>query len=255
MLTGWTARRPAGNASGSPRAEHYQSSKVQRRGKVPWVVELLFRFLKIYQVQAQRIKGAVLNKQVLIAVLCAPLIVACGGTTTPTNEPTSDASSSQQTSSHQTNLEHSEAVEADSVPASGWTYTEDKDEMRGTTTKFAFLESENDVGVSWPYTPQPARLVLRDRPLDGLSIIVQIDGQFTCNSYDDDQLAVKFDEGTIESYSCAEPDGGGTGALFIRSQSKFLQKLKEAEKVVIELPVYEAGPQQVTFRPMGLVWE
>ncbi|MBJ7446615.1 MAG: hypothetical protein JHC81_03690 [Brevundimonas sp.] len=144
---------------------------------------------------------------------------------------------------------------APAAPVSAWSYDEDRDEMRETSTKFASISSSNEVGVTWPYTPGPARMTLRQRSTDGLSVMVNIEGQFTCRSYQGDTIAVKFDDGPIQQYRCNEPEGGAPGLLFIQPERRFVTALKAAERVVLELPVYEAGPQQMVFHVEGLVWE
>jgi hypothetical protein len=129
--------------------------------------------------------------------------------------------------------------------ASVWSYRTERDEMRDAETKFATLESTNNVPVTWPYTPGPASVMLRRKPSEGLEVIILIEGQFTC-SLSGDTVAVKFDDGPIQTYGCSEAVGG-TGALFLRSPARFLTNLKAAKKVIIELPVYEAGKVQMTW--------
>lgn len=147
------------------------------------------------------------------------------------------------------------AVREPAAPVSRWTYDEDRDEMRETSTKFASINSQNDVGVTWPYTPGPARMTLRQRSTDGLSVMVNIEGQFICRSYQGDTVAVKFDDGPIQQYRCNEPEGGSPGLMFIQPERRFVTALQAAKRVVIELPVYETGPQQMVFNVEGLVWE
>jgi len=146
-------------------------------------------------------------------------------------------------------------AETPAAPRSNWTYDEDRDEMRGTSTRFASVRSLNNVPVNWPYTAAPATLHVRHRSTDGLNIFITIDGQFTCRQYRDQTVAVKFDDGPIQQFRCGEADGGGSDMLFILAETRFLNAMKEAEKVTIELPVYEIGPTQMTFPVAGLEWE
>lgn len=143
---------------------------------------------------------------------------------------------------------------APAAPASKWRYRTETDEMRGTETKFASLDSENSVPVSMPYTPAPARMVIRQRSTDGLSIMITIDGQFVCHAYSTETVAAKFDDQPITNFRCSEPNSGSPGVLFINSEQRFLAALKSADRVILELPIYEAGPQQVTFDVRGLDW-
>jgi hypothetical protein len=137
---------------------------------------------------------------------------------------------------------------------SGWQYDTDKDEMRGTTAYFANLDSENSLEFGFPYHGGNATLHLRQRPQDGLNVIVDVDGQFTCASYMDDHVSVKFDNGPVEKFGCAEPSDGRTGELFIRGERKFVGQLKKSKKLIIEAEFYEHGRQQMVFNTAGLVW-
>lgn len=141
------------------------------------------------------------------------------------------------------------------APEFKWEYRDETDEMRGTKNTFASIESENEVGVNWPYTPGPAKLLLRQRSTDGLAVLVLIEGQFTCSLSRSNRIAVKFDDSEIEYFGCSEPQSGGSGAIFIEPETKFIESLKIAKRVVVELPVYEAGAQQMIFMVEGLKWE
>ncbi len=145
-------------------------------------------------------------------------------------------------------MEAAKAKEAEqAAAASAWNYTTDRDEMRDAETKFASLYSVTEVPVQWPYTPRPAELTIRRSPQYGLDVIIQIDGQFTCHFGSRESVSVKFDDGPVQSFPCAEPADGSPGVLFINRSQGFLTALKGAKKVIIEMPVYEAGQVQVTW--------
>ena len=139
-------------------------------------------------------------------------------------------------------------------PSTKWTYRSDADEMRGSKTRYASVESDTYLTLGFPYDPGPATLTIRERSTDGLSIMLSIDGQFMCRSYDDDTVSVKFDDGPIETYGCSEPSSGTTGLLFIDGEQRFVKKLRSAKKVIIEAEVYQAGNKQIAFSPAGLKW-
>lgn len=137
---------------------------------------------------------------------------------------------------------------------SGWEYSQDKDEMRGTTTYYANVDSSNELQFGFPYEGGHATLHLRQRPQDGLNVIVTIAGQFTCASYMDGHVSVKFDDGPIQRFGCAEPSDGGTGTLFILGAKRFVDDLKKSRRVVIEADFYQNGGQQMDFDTQGLQW-
>ena len=60
------------------------------------------------------------------------------------------------------------------TPQPGWTYSTDKDEMRGTTAKTAKIESTNEVDFGFPYHTGQLTITLRKRPWRGLSMEVAI---------------------------------------------------------------------------------
>ena len=144
---------------------------------------------------------------------------------------------------------------APSKPATKWSYSSDTDKMRGTVTKYARLESENELQFGFPYDGGTATLLLRSRPEDGLNVLLQIEGQFICHSYSNDTIAVKFDEGPIRNFGCSEPQAGGTGLLFIDQESRFVTALKRAKTVIIEAQFYQSGRKQMEFDVRGLNWD
>lgn len=145
-------------------------------------------------------------------------------------------------------------VETPPPVGSQWSYDTDKDEMRGTTSYFASVRSDDTINLGFPYEPDTAELILRKQPSDGQSVILRAPGQFICHSYRDDTVAVKFDNGPIQQFECGEPADATTGVLFIRGSGRFIEKAKSSKRVIIEVPMYQAGRQQITFDVEGLEW-
>jgi len=140
------------------------------------------------------------------------------------------------------------------APRTNWSYTSSKDEMRGTTTRFAMISSDNQLNFGFPYSRGAANLTVRQRPEDGLNIIVQVEGQFTCSSFTDDTVSVKFDDGPIRQYDCSTASDGSADTLFIRGAAGFLAKLQKAEKLIIEAEFFQQGRHQMVFSTNGLEW-
>lgn len=147
------------------------------------------------------------------------------------------------------------APAAPAQPAFKWTYTENTDQMRGTSEKWATLPSEDAVRTNWPYEQQPMRLVIRRRSTDGVNVMLQISGQFICRSYDRTKITVKFDDGPLETFNCSEDDSGPNDVVFITPPARFINRLKAAKVMMLEAPFYEIGNAQVTFNVEGLEWE
>lgn len=140
-------------------------------------------------------------------------------------------------------------------PTFKWSYSQNTDEMRGTSEKWANLSSEDVVTTSWPYEQQPMRLIIRRRATDGVNVMLQISGQFVCRSYNGTKITVKFDDGPLETFNCKEADSGPDDVVFVSPSARFINRLKAAKVMMLEAPVYEVGNAQVTFNVEGLEWE
>lgn len=148
-----------------------------------------------------------------------------------------------------------EAPAAPAQPVFKWTYSENIDQMRGTSEKWANLSSENAVQTNWPYEQEPMRLVLRRRSTDGVNVMLQVSGQFVCRSYNGTKITVKFDDGPLETFNCSEAASGSSDVVFITPPARFINRLKATKVMMLEAPVYEIGNAQVTFNVEGLEWQ
>lgn len=135
-----------------------------------------------------------------------------------------------------------------------WSYDTQRDEMRDATSYFAIVRSDTAINLGFPYDADRATITLRKRPSDGQSVLLRAPGQFLCRTYNDDTVAVKFDDGPIQRFSCAEPSDASSGLIFINSEGRFIEKLKNAKRLIIEAEMYQAGPQQMVFSVEGLTW-
>lgn len=137
-----------------------------------------------------------------------------------------------------------------------WQYGESKDEMRGTTNRWAILESNNSVDVG-AYRSQltPLRIVLRDMPgTKGQDLVLMMaSGQLDC-SHSGCSVAAKFDDGPIAKYAASRARAN-TNVIFVRDRVGFLKRLREATTAWIEVPVWRHGDVQFQFSPQNLVWK
>ena len=140
---------------------------------------------------------------------------------------------------------------------SQWQYTQEKDEMRGATTYRATNESINEARFGFPYGTSGASIVLRKDPKYGNDIMFIIQsGQFTC--FDGCSISVKFDDQKLERYSMVGTDDGSSDVLFIngnKNLKRFIDKLRQSKKVIIEASFFDHGREQFTFDTQGLKWE
>ena len=183
-----------------------------------------------------------------IAIVSSAFAGACtpandaSGTTTETKNTENDAAATPQ--------------QSDDLSDNKWNYVENKDEMRGTTTKFAAVTSENEIDLEFPYGVVSGQLVIRKRPDDGLSVMFGVpSGQILCHSYQDSFISVKFDDGPIRKYGCSDSSDGSSETAFINDAAGFLQRLKSSKTAIVEAEFYQKGNQQFTFKTAGLEWK
>ena len=165
------------------------------------------------------------------------------------------ASASGAAASTTNTLPSSAAVSANPSPAAPptkWDYSESVDQMRGTTTKFAMLESENELDLGFPYESGKALLTIRRRPEDGLNVMLKVGGQFMCSAFTDSYVSIKFDDGPIGRYRCTEPSDVTTGVAFIENESRLVEKMRTSKTMIIEAEFFQHGRQQLTFDVAGL---
>lgn len=139
--------------------------------------------------------------------------------------------------------------------ASGWSYQEKKDEMRGSTSKWATVDATAPIRLDFPYGESTPTLTVRYMKQYGTDIMISLNGQITCRGYNDDTVSVKFDNGPIKRWSCLHSDDGDSSTAFISPAKPFIAAIKKAKRVTIEAPVYQAGNVQMTFDVAGLKWE
>lgn len=140
--------------------------------------------------------------------------------------------------------------------AGKWMYQTQKDEMRGTTSRYADLGSENEVDLDFPYGVQRGRLTVRQNPEQGLDVMFSVEsGQILCNSFSDSRISVKFDDGPIQSMGCTDSSDGSNDVAFFTNEGRMLSGLKKAKRTVIEAKFFQKGRQQFVFETAGLEWK
>lgn len=135
-----------------------------------------------------------------------------------------------------------------------WTYSERPDKMRGATTTFAYVGSNNQASFKFPYQGGSRMfLVLRKSARSGSHVALTISpGQFACLL--DCSIDVKFDSGKVETVAISGTADGSMTSVFIDASARFLGKLKKSRKVIVEAAFYQEGATQFEFDVAGLVW-
>ena len=140
-----------------------------------------------------------------------------------------------------------------SADAAKWRYASGSDPMASRPSRTASIDSENTVEFGFPYEGQQhATLTLRNHPSYGRDVILNIrEGQILCSSYDDCSIRVRFDDGPAERWTGAGPADNSSTTVFIRNYSRFVQRLRNAKVVRIQIPVYQEGAPTFEFRVGG----
>lgn len=128
-------------------------------------------------------------------------------------------------------------------PGAQWEYDQYTDPMQDGTTFSAEVKSTNTVSFDFPYEgAQHARLQLRTHPRHGKDVILRIEqGQFLCNSFQDCNVLVRFDDQEPVRFSGIGAADNSTETVFIRNYQRFVASMLKAERVRISVEVYQEG--------------
>jgi hypothetical protein len=146
------------------------------------------------------------------------------------------------------------AADASAEPASDWSYSEEKDQLRNKSVQYAEISSDNEVEFGFPYGGgSRLTMTIRKSPQYGQDVIFKISsGQFVCG-VESCSGAISFD-GKSEKLSLSEPADYSSDALFAAYGEAIIQKLKSSKKTIVELPFYQEGNRQFVFNTKGFVW-
>ncbi len=155
------------------------------------------------------------------------------------------------------NAIHAADANADKAPSSGpqkWDYSDNVDNMSGTTSHFASLNSGNILNFDLPYYNQTATLTLV-RDTDGkVNAWISVKAQFS-GYYPNGIVRVKFDNDKVEWWSCHEILGASPGTLYIDNERRFIKRLVKAKKLLVEARFYPSDRKQMKFNVAGLEWK
>jgi hypothetical protein len=148
-------------------------------------------------------------------------------------------------------------VAAPMAPSGDWKYRDSVDEMRGTTTHFATVQSDSILDFAFPYSGGASvTLNLRTKATSDLNVYVVVSkGQFLCSTASEDTVSVKFDSGPVQQMRCDTPDDGDATVMFISDAIGFARQLKSASKLFIEASFYQEGRKQMKFDIAGMRWD
>lgn len=144
-------------------------------------------------------------------------------------------------------------IKAEKASLGDWQYSTNDDMATGKKSSSATLQSENTLSFGFPYEgSQFARLTLRRHPRYGFDAFISINkGQILCNDYTNPYILVRFDDGDMQQFECAEPADNSSTYSFIRNAAQFERALKKASVAYITLTFYQEGSQALKFKVKG----
>lgn len=138
---------------------------------------------------------------------------------------------------------------------SRWVYREKKDEMRESLIQHATTRTVTplSVGGIQLYPKLDIRKISNSSSHPEISIMLSIDlGSIMCDDNRGDEISVKFDNSPIQKFACSRTTSGEDNVIFLLSEDEFFQKLKNSQKLIVELPLLQLGMKQFTFDTAGL---
>lgn len=136
-----------------------------------------------------------------------------------------------------------------------WRYSEAMEQMGRGVVKHAQVNSLNEISFEFPYRgAQRATLWLRSHPKHGKDVMLSVQrGQFLCD-IGGCTVAVRFDEGRVQSFSAAGPADHSTTTLFLSGHDRFVSAAKRSKRVAIEATFFREGTRVFKFDIDGLKW-
>lgn len=205
--------------------------------------------------------------RIFLGVLALTVTLAgCDGRSSLQSPATSETSSPQSVSAPTSSA--STPVIASSAPAPTvsapvastsevpvyWTYRSTKDDLRGTSSYFAELESYEKLG-SLEGTPGVITLVLRKGADSSKDVLFfGPDANFACYIYSDCKVLYRFDNGPMKTLHLVSPESADHAVMFVQNPRAFTKELRRSKSLLIEFEFTMRGRQQYRFDTRGLEW-
>lgn len=152
------------------------------------------------------------------------------------------------------NTETSEITEQPAVseiPETNWIYSSDVDKMTNLETKQAQLTANEELQFEFPYDGgSTATLTIIKKGAEKFVLLSVSKGQFITH-INGGSIKVKFDNNAPITFGTVQPADYSSDAIFINSESKFIKKLKSANRVIIETEFFNEGTRQIEFDTKG----
>lgn len=200
--------------------------------------------------------AAIIGIGSLLTIVAMFVFVAFHGPVFPQASPTA-TNAEVPTDSHANAAGSGNDADAQAASApkpSGWSYDTVGDEVRGKPVEFASLTSENSVDFGPPYGGGSTLImIVRKHPEYGQDVAFTISkGQFVC-SFEGCTGTINYGRGPVR-LRLKESADYNPKTLFASDGLGVINKLKSAQKVVVELPFYQEGDRQFTYNTAGFAW-
>lgn len=137
-----------------------------------------------------------------------------------------------------------------------WRYKNLEDKMRRSITQIAEINSTNKANLDFPYKGG-STLELNLRKMDSKEeddVFFSIDrGQIPC--FNICRIFSKFDNDEVIEWGGIGAESGRSDLIFIGKSQEFIERLKSAKKLIIEIQIYNHGRFQFNFNVSGLKWK
>ncbi|MGP8251033.1 MAG: hypothetical protein ACLQHF_03300 [Terracidiphilus sp.] len=173
-------------------------------------------------------------------VFVVMIIVAINSTSSGTAPPTRGAPSAA--------TAPASAQAPDAPPKESWSYDQSTDQMTGKVTRFACLDSEDQLQFDPPYDGGTTGTICF-RKGRGLDAYFKIDkGQILCG-VESCEARIKVDGGEPITVSASESNDGDPRFIFFESYPHILAIAKKAKVIKVEMLYYQEGRRVLTFEP------
>ena len=167
-----------------------------------------------------------------------------------------DSTDGTTATSSSTLSENSDENKEPNKPKENWVYQEGEDEMEGTKRYFAISTSTNELNFEFPYNGgSTSQFMVRNMGSTNEILMTISKGQFMGSFSGNETVRMKFDDDAPFNVSYNSADDGSSDVIFFNSTTKIISKLKNAKKLMIEAPFFDAGRQILYFDVEGLNWE
>lgn len=140
------------------------------------------------------------------------------------------------------------------VQAGTWRYEKTMDQ-EGHTVYKASITSPALLEFGFPYAGgSTATLTIRKRD-SGTTVYLQMSkGQFN-RSFQGGSARIRFDQNSPGTYSFSAAENGSANIIFFDAAEKLIDRIKQSQKMVIDVEFYAQGKRQIEFRTADLIWK